>query len=438
MSPRAFVVAAVLLCVSPYARGADEKKKAGGGDQTQALDSPLPLVGGATVTASKDETSVSVAVNQQVVKHGLFWQAGVAGSATEGSAPVFSRSNGIPSGVSAKVGIGFSSFLAEDNNRYLVQLNEFMTEAWCLDEVSAAAKAMGDAGPDLGDLARETKCGPSYDKVDRALAPWKTKVGAEKAKPLETTLEQVKKVIDSAFKEVKGRFAACKALTKIDWAKAVCSNPNDETLQAATYPALYERVVTAKEKAWRFKVSANWTPSFTSAKYRPVTNGVPDLADEQKWNGFLNGGTIDTTFHYKAFIAGLQFGYADKLDDDAMKPVDVCRRTMQGDYYYDDCKKSVIGKPEPFANPTVGAVLALDPLIPSVGDTSFRPGAQIAAKWERIAEGKKRLSVSIPIYLARADSPLDFVFGIKPAYEWNRGTKKSENFAVSAFIGARP
>jgi hypothetical protein len=83
-------------------------------------------------------------------------------------------------------------------------------------------------------------------------------------------------------------------------------------------------------------------------------------------------------------------------------------------------------------------VLALDPLIPSLGQSSFRPGAQLAAKWERLAEGKRRYTVSLPLYLARVDAPLDFVFGIKPSYEWDRGGKRSEDFVVSVFIGARP
>jgi hypothetical protein len=437
--------AAVLLALLPWAgmlsAGDNGKKDAEstdakkGGDQTQSFDSPLPLVGGVTLTASQDKTTATLGL-AQTLSRGFFWQGGIAGTATKDDAPLFSSEGGFTPGLKAKIGLGYSSFLAHEDPRRNEQVDRFLREAWCFDAASGTAKAIGDTFVNLPDTHPLRECGVVFDLLQKAFNKWRSSGPPPQAvKDVDEAIQQLGSVIAAGFTEQAYDYA-CKKLSSIPF--AACTGQNSQNLQADHYPALFATVVTIRPRAWRFKVTANWMPSITSAKYRPVKDGTPDLPDAQKWTGFLNGGSVDATLHYRALIAGLQFAYEDGLDEDKLKPQDVCKRLAQDEFYSDDCTKAVIGKPDPFAHPTLTGAISLDPIVPSLSSGVFRPGAQLVAKWERLDEGKRRFQLSLPIYLARLDAPIGLVVGVKPLYRWDRGAKEAQDFVVSIFVGARP
>jgi hypothetical protein len=434
------IVAGIIVLLTARSAAPQEEKKASGGDETQSFDSPLPLAGGFTLAASKDKTTVTLAMTSTVAAPGLFWQFGISGTADKGESTVFTNADGFAPGVRGKVGLGYSSFLAEEDPARDAQVDLFMREAWCIDAVRATAKTIGTTFVALPDTKSVATCRSVYDYLPKAFETWKTSIPAPKeddVKAVAAVIPKIESVITAGFADV-AYLQACDAIKDIEWAKATCRSKKSLNLQARKYPLVFQRVVTIPSKAWDFLISANWTPTITATKYRPIISGVADLSTEEKWRGLLNGGTLDASVRYRRLSAGGQFSYADKLDEKKMEPVDVCERTTDGAFYADRCRKAAIGEPDPFASAAVSAVIALDPIMSSFGESSFRPGVQLTARWERLAEGKKRYLVSIPLYLARINSPFDLVVGVKPTYEWVRGPKPSEDFAVSIFLGARP
>src|SRR5579864_6415703 len=83
-----------------------------GADPTQNFVSPLGLGTGAIVSVTSKGTSVSAAVERQMVSPLNFWQVGVSGTTDKnGQAQLYSSSDKDAPGFKAKIGIGHSSFI---------------------------------------------------------------------------------------------------------------------------------------------------------------------------------------------------------------------------------------------------------------------------------------------------------------------------------------
>jgi hypothetical protein len=438
------LVAAILALVGALAAQAQDKKD--GGDQTQSFDSPLPLVGGATLQVAKDKTSVAFALaGQKKMAVFNYWQIGFSGTANaDGEADVYSEAEGVTPGVKAKIGFGYSSFLAEDTSARDDQMDEFMANVRCISMVVAARKQLPEKyRPTIPKEDAVTDCGALIEVLEPKTAEAK---GAGEIK------DDAQKQFDLVFKTLKvaskpavtfeSMDSACEELKNVTYAYRYCDGsgkkigtPED---LGARYKQLYAKIVTIGEKSLRYRVSLNWTPAMTGIEYKPLVEGKPDLSAQEKWVGFLNGGSIDFTVHHRALILGLQAGFADKLDEKATTPVDVCKVTTQGEYYFEKCKAAALGKPSPFSKVAYGGVLAIDPLLPSLSDSAFRPGLQINGKRETLQNDKYRWVLSGSLYVARIDAPMKLVVGIRPTYTWLRGTDKKDDFKVAVFIGVRP
>ena len=66
------------------------------------------------------------------------------------------------------------------------------------------------------------------------------------------------------------------------------------------------------------------------------------------------------------------------------------------------------------------------------------PGAQVQYSYSAPTTGGHSSELALPIYLAPALSPMSFVFGVQPTWDWNTDPKIGNRFFVSLFVGARP
>ncbi len=68
----------------------------------------------------------------------------------------------------------------------------------------------------------------------------------------------------------------------------------------------------------------------------------------------------------------------------------------------------------------------------------MNPGVQIVFSYVAPTSGGHSSEIAVPFYLAPTTSPMKFVFGIQPTWDWNTNPKIGNKFSVSLFFGARP
>jgi hypothetical protein len=448
MTMRILCVFGAVLLVSAPCKAEDGK------DQTQSFDSPLPLAGGATLQASKDKTSLTIAfAGQGHVLFGNYWQAAVTGNADAGESAIVSSGSGFSPGLKGKFGLGYSSFQEEMSPEYDQQVDELAAKAGCLMLAKAAFGQIPKAArPDKIDFRTATNCTETLDKVEAAVRTWKglpdedagSCCAASKSKLIKA-VESVTAAARTIVAEPSGgqpsstpmdRFeGACAAVEDVEWSAKACGTAFSESGLKKAFPNLHEATVTAPQKSFRFRLSGNWAPTLLGVDYRPVKDGTPDLSAKEKWVRLMNGASVDLSVHDRKLSAGVQFAYAEKIDEEAFAPVEVCRTVVQGEYSYKKCKSAALGEPVAFDTMSATATASIDPLTNAVG--AFRPGLQVTYKWEHL-EGKRRHTIALPVYLARVKSPFDLVVGLRPSYEIMQGFERKRNVTVAVFLGARP
>jgi hypothetical protein len=99
---------------------------------------------------------------------------------------------------------------------------------------------------------------------------------------------------------------------------------------------------------------------------------------------------------------------------------------------------AMIGKPN-LTNAWMGSSALQFYPIPVLGKgTLFNPGLQVNFSYVAPTTGGHSSELALPFYLAPSASPMKFVFGIQPTWDWNTNPKIGNKFTIAVFVGARP
>ncbi len=99
---------------------------------------------------------------------------------------------------------------------------------------------------------------------------------------------------------------------------------------------------------------------------------------------------------------------------------------------------AMVGQPTPKNAGTATSTLDIHPL-PVLGKSAlFHPGAQAVYTYVARVSGGHSTEFAVPFYLAPSTSPMKFVFGLQPTWDWDTDPKVGKKFAIALFVGARP
>ena len=402
-----------------------------GADPTQNFVSPLGLGTGAILVVTSKGTSVSAAVERQMILPLNFWQVGVSGTVDKnGQVQAYSSSDKDAPGFKAKTGIGYSSFI-KLRPLYTATGGDFLREAWCRDWVNVVNKTLG---PAAASVAPNANCADAVKKVGAAL---------EKSPPKDGKTATLDKQVISALGPIA-------STVKMDEQAAACDSLKDQAAffqfcpaklaksveeQRKNYPALYSEMVLGQPSPFQWKAWGSWAPTLTSVDYRAVLAGVPDLADKHQWTHLLNTVLGDVALYYGKLSFGVEGGFGQTVQ---VKTQNVCNTTTSGTYTAQQCDMAMIGQPNPKNSWMGSGTLELNPL-PVLGKGSLlSPGIQAVYSYVAPSSGGHSSELAVPFYLAPNVAPMKFVFGIEPIWDWNTDPKVGKKFSVALFVGARP
>jgi len=425
------------VCLAACGQAQGQAQQAGqtqtpdqGADPTQNFVSPLGLGTGAIVSVTSKGTSVSAAVERQMISPLNFWQVGVSGTTDKnGQALVYSSSDKDAPGFKAKIGIGHSSFI-KLRPIYTATGGDFVREVWCRDLVNVVNKTLGPAAASVPPGAH---CADAVKQVGAAL---------EKSPPEPKTADLDKQVISL--------LGGITSTVTMDQQAVVCNKLKDQAAfyqfcpaklaksveeQRKNYPALYSEMVLGQPSPFQWKAWGSWAPTLTSVDYRAVQAGVPDLADKHQWTHLLNTVLGDIALYRGRLAFGVEGGFGQTVQ---VKTQNVCNTTTSGTYTAQQCDMAMIGQPNP-KNAWMGSsTLELNPL-PVLGKGSLlSPGIQAVYSYVAPTSGGHSSELAVPFYLAPNVAPMKFVFGVEPIWDWNTDPKVGNKFSVALFIGARP
>jgi len=432
---------------SVAARGQAQANAASkGSDPTQSFVSPLGLGTGATIGVTQTGPSVTAAIARQVFNPAInFWQVGFSGTTdTNGQASVYSSHQSDAPGFKGKLGVGHSSFI-RFRPVFTRTAGEFLTQAWCRDEVNEVNKTLPAIGQikiptstdckDAVSLEQDAlKATPPVDQDGKVVTATQTAdqhILQALAKAVETPADKVslgpldRQNVCNTVKDNKSFFQFCPDST----------NPQPGlTDQEKKYPGLDTFTKDAPGK-FQFKIWGSWAPTLTSTPYRNVTDGVPDLADKQNWTRLLNSGVGDVALYYGPWALGLEGGFGETVD---IKAQNICKNIVSGTYTAQQCSMAMVGKPMPQSTWLASGTLQLSPL-PIFGSmASLSSGAQVIYSYAAPTSGGHSSELAIPLYLSPAVTQMSFVIGIQPTWDWNTDPTIGHKFSVTVFIGARP
>jgi hypothetical protein len=436
---------AILLAVSASASAQAPQDK--GSDATQSFVSPLGLGTGATLAVTSKGTDVKAAVARQIANSAInFWQVGFSGTTDKnGQAAVYSSRDSDAPGFKAKVGVGWSSF-AKLRPAYTRSAADFLLQAWCRDMVTAVDKTLRAnrtppvdyvANIPAGALCREAV---DLERAALGVSPPLNPSGLPDdgaAKVDAIVLKQLDGIADSLTPENKRTACLALKVTGAFWDLCPDSGKKIKDLsdQQKAYPDLRTMVPVVPPSKFQAKLWASWSPTLNSASYRPVTNGVADLSSKQNWTKLLNAGLGDIVLYYGPVAFGVEGGYGQTVQ---IKTQNVCNNTTSGTYIAQQCDTAMVGMPQPSNSWLLSSVLQVTPL-PVLGKgATIVPGAQVQYSYSAPTTGGHSSELALPIYLAPALSPMSFVFGVQPTWDWNTDPKIGNRFFVSLFVGARP
>jgi hypothetical protein len=414
-----------------------------GADATQSFVSPLGLGTGATLAVTSKGTDVKAAVARQIANSPInFWQVGVSGTTDKnGQAAVYSSRDSDAPGFTAKVGLGWSSFV-KLRPEYTHWAADFLLQAWCRDMVTAVDKtlAVNRDVTHVADIPPDASCRTAVDLEQKTLAKsppvdpaGKPDDGAVKTDAL--VLKQLDAIADNPTPA--NQMTACRALKDTKPFYDLCPDSGKPikglTDQVQAYPKI-DLPLHAPSKL-QAKLWASWAPTLNSTSYRPVTNGVADLSSTQNWTKLLNSGVGDIALYYGPLAFGVEGGYGQTVQ---IKTQNICNNTTSGTYVAQQCDIAMVGIPKPSNSWLFSSVLQVTPL-PLLGKgATIVPGAQVMYSYTAPQSGGHSSELAVAIYLAPSLNPMSFVLGIQPTWDWNTDPKVGNKFLVSLFVGARP
>src|SRR5258706_6811204 len=407
----------------------------GSGDQTQSIISPLGLGSGGTLSVAQKGTTVSASVEGQLSRAVVnFWQVGTSGTTnTNGQATVYSSTDAGAPGFKAKIGAGYSSFLATDFSSYTGAGANFQAQVWCI-RIAAVLSGKTDS---QGAGNQPADCGVAAKAASDALEKSNSD---QKAKDLNQKLLTL--LQDAAGDPQAHQQAVCSQLKNAGAdAYKLCPDsgqpiPTVEELRG-TFPKLYAQYVTPHAPpTFYYKVSLNWSPTLVTTDYRAVVNGTADLATNKHWSNMLSSFALDAAAYYAAWSFGLELGYGKTVN---IVQQSVCTTTMNGTYSTQQCKNAMIGEPDPMSTTPATAAAVYTPAGSGVTFSLLRPGIEVLASVEKPsgASGHKS-QLAIPLFVAPINSPMKFVVGLQPTWTWNSEPKQQNDFSVLLYVGARP
>jgi|ERR1700723_67768 len=403
-----------------------------GADPTQSFVSPLGLGTGATLAVTSKGTTVSAAFERQVISPTVnFWQVAISGTIDKnGQALAYSSHDTDAPGFKGKFGIGRSSFI-KLRPLYTATGSDFLRQAWCRDLLSVVNKSLGAKA---ASIPRVADCSTAVGLVQTALTaspPTDTKTAALDKQvvvalagisPTLTMDQQTKECND--LKEQATFYQFCPAHLY----KSV-----EE--QRKNYPELYAETVLGQPSAFQWKAWGSWAPNLTSVDYRAIDAGVPDLATKLQWTHLLNTGLADFAFYYGPLEFGIEGGFGQTVQ---VTTQNVCNTTTVGTSTAQQCDMAMIGIPIPKNSWMSSATLNLNPLPALAKGVLMNPGVQIIFSYVAPTSGGHSSEIAAPFYLAPTTSPMKFVFGLQPTWDWNTNPKIGNKFSISLFFGARP
>ena len=438
---------AVALASVPAGAQVPASTASKGSDPSQSFVSPLGLGTGATIATTQNGPSLTAAIARQVFHPGInFWQVGFSGTTdTNGQASVYSSHQSDAPGFKGKVGLGYSSFI-RFRPVFTRTAGEFLTQAWCRDEVSEVNKTLPAAGQikiagatDCKDaVAMEQdalKATPPVDQ-DGNVVPATQKADQQLLKALADAVQA--RANNQENLGPLDRQNVCKSLKDNKNFYHFCPDSGDpqkmETDQEEKYPGLDTYTKDAPSK-FQWKIWGSWAPTLTSTSYRNVNNGVADLADKQNWTKLLNSGVGDVAFYYGRLALGLEGGFGETVD---IKAQNICNNTMSGTYTAQQCSMAMVGKPMPKNTWLGSGTLQVAPLPIFEKMASLSSGAQIIYSYAAPTSGGHSSELAIPLYLSPSATQMSFVIGIQPTWDWNTDPTIGQKFSVSVFVGVRP
>jgi hypothetical protein len=409
-----------------------------GSDATQSFVSPLGLGTGATLSVTQKGTTVAASAERQMINPIInFWQVGANGTTDKnGQLAVFSSSDKDAPGFKAKLGFGHSSFI-KMWQEYTGTGGAFIGQAWCRDIAGAINRTLRAPAT----IPAAASCKDAVGLVKLALhdTPPVDNSGHidVKAQDLDQKVLDQLDMVSSTI-TIPERTAVCNLVKDVESFYLFCpaSGKPQKSVedQHKVYPALYN-IVTGQPSAFQWKVSGSWAPTMTSVAYRSVNNGVPDLADPQQWTHLLNTGVIDLALYRGRIAFGVEGGFGKTVN---IKTQNICNTLTSGTFTAQQCDTAMVGRPNPSNSWTSSSALAVNPLPLFSSGTLFNPGAEVTFSYEVPTKGGHKSELAIPFYLAPSSSPMAFVFGIQPTWDWNTDPKVGNKFYVSLFVGARP
>jgi hypothetical protein len=402
-----------------------------GADPTQNFVSPLGLGTGATVAVTSKGTSVSAAVERQMISPVNFWQVGVSGTTDKnGQVQVYSSNDKDAPGFKAKIGIGHSSFI-KLRPIYNATGGDFVRQAWCRDLVNVVNKTLG---PNAASVPPSADCADAVKRVGTAL---------EKSPPKDTKTGDLDRQVTSLLGDIT-------STVTMDKETAVCNSLKDQAAfyqfcpsklaktveeQRKNYPALYSEMVLGQPSPFQWKAWGSWAPTLSSVDYRAVEAGVPDLATKRQWTHLLNTVLGDVALYHGKLSFGVEGGFGQTVQ---VMTQSICNNTTSGTYTAQQCDMAMIGQPNP-KNAWMGtSTLELNPL-PVLGKGALlSPGVQLVYSYVAPTSGGHSSELAMPFYLAPSAAPMKFVFGVQPTWDWNTDPKVGSKFSVALFVGARP
>jgi hypothetical protein len=435
---RLITLAVVAAFTTVPALAQEKSDKKDGADATQGLGSPFQVGPGVTFLLAQDKKALTAGLSGQLnsSKAINFWQVGLTGTTDdEGKGLLYSTSDTAAPGLKAKIGFGYSKFLAIDTREFTRQSGQFLDQAWCIDVLSGVAKDLPDKPVYKGALS----CADYFGVVRQAFnsRPPQNEEAVKTSKAILGVLEPIVAALTPGK-----RSAACGMFKESAKDAFKLCGESGEPLksasdQAKAYPQLHTRMVSATLPSSFYVISGNYLATLTSASYRERIDGVVDLETKHQWTDWLHGASVDTAYYRGRLAIGVHLASVQAVEIALTK---VCKVATDGDFRAESCKDAMLGKPTPKKALALNTVVALDPLVMPRAATIARPGAQFEIRYERPTTGNgRKVEIAVPIYLAPTSAPLKTVVGIRPA--WKKDTTGDDHdghFSVSFFIGARP
>lgn len=487
-----------LLLISGRSAATDSSSPGGSskGDTTtdalQKFDSPLSTGSGVTLSASQNQQTLTIGFGGQIPR-AWFWQFALSGQTAQSpgqnndNTTLFSTTGGLSAGVSGKLGIGYSSFRAQDVSGFETACTEMEAHVdtiplkECVSSADSLGQAIGlPAGGRITAVASDAYAKSLADAKNaatpqRPFDPIVAERNAQSSACLAGTRELLSEAAtlpsatgDSLWKaslkhsledfdasvDAHGALAALASIKKGVTSSSGTAGDTKSTVTVPTCselrekdPKYYDQLVGPWQKPrWDLKISLNALAQTQGISYQPVDSaGAPVAGSTKTYVPVLPGASLDTLVFRGAFIAGLQVGYTR-----SMKPhyQQICNVTMGTGVVANDCSQATLGQPSPSDAAFATAALALDPLAKNIGtlDLGAELLGQMSTSNAPVKSGSKpslfgsdsfTYVVSLPFFVAPADAPWGLRAGLAPQVTVPTAAGQATSMSVILFVGTR-